>query len=172
MISAVYLDPEAAGYSVGSLTRDVETWVERMPGASLHVGRGDAWASPKDYHRAADSGDLRRAIQAVTRELCARARDRGCDVARVDCWANALGPGARIERHTHGEAVECAVLYLRCDPEAGGRIVFPRAGTSLVPRPGWVVLFRGDEPHEVATYRGAAGLRISLAFNGYAPVTT
>jgi hypothetical protein len=82
-------------------------------------------------------------------------------------WFNEMQPGQRTTLHSHEEDDELlsAVYYLEC-PQGSGRLLLQddEAVIAVTPRPGLLVLFPPDLPHEVeqnASHR----TRLSVAFN-------
>ena len=78
-----------------------------------------------------------------------------------------MQPGQRTSLHSHEELDEClsAVYYVTC-PDDSGRLILHDDEAKIVidPRPGLLVLFPPDLPHEVEENRGR-GTRLSVAFN-------
>jgi len=86
---------------------------------------------------------------------------------RLGFWFNEMRPGHHTSLHSHEEDDELlsAVCYLLC-PENSGRLILhdDEARIVVTPRPGLVVLFPPDLPHEVEE-NASRGTRLSLAFN-------
>lgn len=82
-------------------------------------------------------------------------------------WFNEMHPGHSTTLHSHEEEDELlsAVCYLQC-PENSGRLILhdDEAQIVVAPRPGLVVLFPPDLPHEVEENRSRE-TRLSVAFN-------
>lgn len=82
-------------------------------------------------------------------------------------WFNAMPPGHRTSLHSHEELDEqlSAVYYLTC-PENSGCLVLhdDEAKILIKPRPGLLVLFPPNLPHEVEVNQSDA-TRLSVAFN-------
>jgi hypothetical protein len=82
-------------------------------------------------------------------------------------WFNEMHPGHHTTLHSHEEDDELlsAVCYLQC-PENSGRLILHDDDAQIVvtPRPGLVVLFPPDLPHEVEE-NASRETRLSLAFN-------
>lgn len=82
-------------------------------------------------------------------------------------WFNEMHPGQRTTLHSHEEDDELlsGVYYLAC-PEHGGRLILhdDEAHILIEPRPGLLVLFPPDLPHEVEV-NDSAETRLSVAFN-------
>ncbi len=91
----------------------------------------------------------------------------GRDTLRQGFWFNEMHPGNRTTLHSHEEADELlsAVCYLLC-PQDSGRLILHDEEARIVvdPRPGLVVLFPPDLPHEVEQNTGS-GTQLSIAFN-------
>lgn len=89
------------------------------------------------------------------------------DTLRHGFWFNEMPPGHKTTLHSHEEDDELlsAVCYLRC-PENSGRLILHDDEAQIVvdPRPGLVVLFPPDLPHEVES-NASDGTRLSVAFN-------
>lgn len=92
---------------------------------------------------------------------------------RYGYWFNEMAPGHRTSLHAHEEDDELlsAVYYLVC-PEDSGRLILhdDDALITVTPRPGLLVLFPPDLPHEVENNTGR-GTRLSIAFN-FGPALT
>jgi hypothetical protein len=82
-------------------------------------------------------------------------------------WFNEMQPGQRTTLHSHEEDDELlsAVYYLEC-PARSGRLLLKDhdAVIAVTPRPGLLVLFPPDLPHEVEQNAGDR-TRLSVAFN-------
>ncbi len=82
-------------------------------------------------------------------------------------WFNEMHPGQRTTLHSHEEDDELlsAVYYLAC-PADSGRLLLKdhEAVISVTPRPGLLVLFPPDLPHEVEQ-NASDRIRLSVAFN-------
>jgi hypothetical protein len=91
----------------------------------------------------------------------------GTSALRHGFWFNEMQPGQRTSLHSHEELDEClsAVYYVTC-PDDSGRLILHDDEAKIVidPRPGLLVLFPPDLPHEVEENRGR-GTRLSVAFN-------
>ena len=91
----------------------------------------------------------------------------GRDRLRQGFWFNEMHPGHRTTLHSHEEEDELlsAVCYLLCPQDSGRLILHDDAARIVVdPRPGLMVLFPPDLPHEVEENTGS-GTRLSVAFN-------
>lgn len=103
------------------------------------------------------------------REFAVKAATRVLQLSplRYGFWFNETAPGHGTSLHTHEEDEELlsAVYYLTC-PEDSGRLVLHHDGgrITVTPRPGLLVLFPPDLPHEVEKNIGQ-GTRLSVAFN-------
>ena len=99
--------------------------------------------------------------------LASAARILRRDTLRHGFWFNEMPPGHKTTLHSHEEDDELlsAVCYLRC-PENSGRLILhdDEARISIAPRPGLLVLFPPDLPHEVE-YNASDETRLSIAFN-------
>ncbi len=97
---------------------------------------------------------------------CAR-RLLGQRALRYGFWFNEMQPGQRTTLHSHEEADELlsAVYYLNCPPDSG-RLILHDSDAQIVvtPRPGLLVMFAPDLPHEVEP-NATAQTRLSIAFN-------
>jgi hypothetical protein len=100
------------------------------------------------------------ALAAATQILHKKALQHGF-------WFNEMPPGHSTTLHSHEELDELlsAVYYLRC-PAASGRLILHDhdAQVMVIPRPGLLVLFPPDLPHEVEQNRSQQ-TRLSVAFN-------
>ena len=86
---------------------------------------------------------------------------------RYGFWFNEMTPGDGTTLHSHEEADELlsAVYYLAVPKGSGRLVLHDREAVVLVePRPGLLVLFPPDLPHEVEKNTGS-GTRLSIAFN-------
>ena len=82
-------------------------------------------------------------------------------------WFNEMAPGHGTTLHSHEEQDELlsGVYYLSCPENCGRLVLHDDDATILVtPRPGLLVLFPPDLPHEVET-NTSNGTRLSVAFN-------
>jgi len=106
---------------------------------------------------------------APVREFALRAATGilGRDRLHHGCWFNEMHPGHRTTLHSHEEDDELlsAVYYLAC-PTGSGRLLLrdDEAVISVTPRPGLLVLFPPDLPHEVEQ-NASNRTRLSVAFN-------
>lgn len=86
---------------------------------------------------------------------------------RQGFWFNEMPPGHRTTLHSHEEDDELlsGVYYLVC-PAHSGRLILhdDDALITITPRPGLLVLFPPDLPHEVEENRSRE-TRLSIAFN-------
>ena len=91
----------------------------------------------------------------------------GTSELRHGFWFNEMQPGQRTSLHSHEELDErlSAVYYVTC-PDDSGRLILhdDDAQIFIDPRPGLLVLFPPNLPHEVEENRGS-GTRLSVAFN-------
>jgi hypothetical protein len=91
---------------------------------------------------------------------------------RCGFWFNEMAHGQCTGVHTHDDDDEIlsAVYYVTVPVGAGALLLHTRAGTMRVrPRPGLLVFFPPDVPHEVEPHTGH-DVRLSLAMNfGPAP---
>lgn len=98
---------------------------------------------------------------AMARRLLAR------DRLHFGFWFNEMAPGHKTSLHTHEEDDELlsAVYYITA-PEHSGRLVLHDEDAELLvtPRPGMLVLFPPDLPHEVEA-NASDQTRLSVAFN-------
>jgi len=82
-------------------------------------------------------------------------------------WFNEMHPGQRTTLHSHEEDDELlsGVYYLAC-PAHSGRLILhdDEAQIAVTPRPGLLVLFPPDLPHEVEA-NDSRQTRLSVAFN-------
>jgi len=82
-------------------------------------------------------------------------------------WFNEMAPGHSTTLHSHEEQDELlsAVYYLAC-AENSGRLILhdDEALITVTPRPGLLVLFPPDLPHEVEN-NASQETRLSIAFN-------
>ncbi len=86
---------------------------------------------------------------------------------RAGFWFNEMHTGHRTSLHSHEELDELlsAVYYVQCPPDSGNLLLHDdEALITVKPRPGLLVLFPPDLPHEVEENR-AAQMRLSVAFN-------
>ena len=82
-------------------------------------------------------------------------------------WLNAMQPGESTSLHSHDDNDELlsGVYYLSAPAKSGDLIIYPGERQERIsPRPGMLVLFPPDIPHEVTQNRSDQ-LRLSLAFN-------
>lgn len=82
-------------------------------------------------------------------------------------WFNEMQPGQRTSLHSHEELDELlSVVYYVTSPQDSGNLVLhdDHATIIVTPRPGLLVAFPPDLPHEVETNRSGA-TRLSVAFN-------
>lgn len=104
-------------------------------------------------------------VSAFARDVAARILGR--DDLRCGFWFNAMHPGHRTTRHSHEENDEqlSAVYYVACSADSGRLILHDETAQLVVtPRPGLLVVFPPDLPHEVEENHSEA-LRLSVAFN-------
>lgn len=101
------------------------------------------------------------------------ARVLGCHALRHGFWFNETPPGHCTTLHSHEEADELlsAVYYLSCPPH-GGRLILhdDDAQILIAPRPGLLVMFAPDLPHEVEV-NASTQTRLSVAFNFGPPLS-
>ncbi len=99
--------------------------------------------------------------------LAAAARILHTEKLHHGFWFNEMPPGHSTTLHSHEELDELlsAVYYLEC-PDDSGRLILhdDEALITVKPRPGLLVLFPPDLPHEVELNRGRQ-TRLSIAFN-------
>ena len=91
----------------------------------------------------------------------------GTDRLRHGYWFNEMHPGDHTLLHSHEENDELlsAVYYLISPPHSGRLILHDDDAEIVVsPRPGLLVLFPPDLPHEVEQNRSPV-TRLSVAFN-------
>ena len=91
----------------------------------------------------------------------------GTQQLRHGFWFNEMQPGQRTSLHSHEELDErlSAVYYVTCTDDSGRLILHDDEAQILVtPRPGLLVLFPPDLPHEVEENRSGQ-TRLSVAFN-------
>lgn len=82
-------------------------------------------------------------------------------------WFNEMPPGHSTTLHSHEELDELlsAVYYLQCPADSGRLILHDDEAQIIVtPRPGLLVLFPPDLPHEVELNESQQ-TRLSVAFN-------
>ena len=82
-------------------------------------------------------------------------------------WFNEMHPGQRTTLHAHEEDDDqlSAVHYLECPPDSGRLLLHDdQALIAVTPRPGLLVLFPPDLPHEVEP-NASTRTRLSVAFN-------
>ena len=99
--------------------------------------------------------------------LSAAAQMLGRESLHHGFWFNEMQPGQRTTLHTHEEHDELlsAVYYLSCTANSGRLILHDDdALISVTPRPGLLVLFPPDLPHEVEE-NASDQVRLSIAFN-------
>ena len=91
---------------------------------------------------------------------------------RCGFWFNEMAHGQCTGAHTHDDDDEIlsAVYYVTVPVGSGALLLHTRAGTvRVLPRPGLLVFFPPDVPHEVEPHTGR-DVRLSLAMNfGPAP---
>ncbi|HOP15247.1 MAG: 2OG-Fe(II) oxygenase [Gammaproteobacteria bacterium] len=108
-------------------------------------------------------------VSALAQATATRILDRA--PLRQGFWFNEMHPGQRTTLHDHAEGNELlsAVYYVVC-PEGSGRLILhdDEAQVVVMPRPGLLVLFAPDLPHEVEI-NASAQTRLSIAFN-FGPV--
>jgi uncharacterized RmlC-like cupin family protein len=100
------------------------------------------------------------ALDAATRIVRRKALHHGF-------WFNEMPPGHSTTLHSHEELDELlsAVYYLQCPADSGRLILHDdEAQIVVTPRPGLLVLFPPDLPHEVEQNRSRQ-TRLSIAFN-------
>ena len=99
-------------------------------------------------------------LQAATRVL-------GAAPQRHGFWFNEMLPGQRTTLHSHEEDDErLSAVYYLLSPAGSGRLILhdDEAQIAVTPRPGLLVLFPPDLPHEVEENRSDS-TRLSIAFN-------
>ena len=99
--------------------------------------------------------------------LAAASRILRLDRLHHGFWFNEMQPGHRTTLHSHEEDDELlsAVYYLKCSENSGRLILHDEDARIMVtPRPGLLVLFPPDLPHEVEENTGQE-TRLSIAFN-------
>lgn len=91
----------------------------------------------------------------------------GTTALRHGFWFNEMQPGDKTSLHSHEELDErlSAVYYVTC-PERSGRLILhdDEARIVVTPRPGLLVMFSPDLPHEVEP-NTSDRMRLSVAFN-------
>ena len=104
-------------------------------------------------------------VSALAQATACRILDR--TRLRQGFWFNEMHPGQRTTVHDHAEGNELlsAVYYVYC-PEESGRLILhdDEAQVVVKPRPGLLVLFAPDLPHEVEI-NASRQTRLSIAFN-------
>ncbi|MCB1800755.1 MAG: 2OG-Fe(II) oxygenase [Gammaproteobacteria bacterium] len=91
----------------------------------------------------------------------------GMERLHLGFWFNEMMPGQRTSLHAHQELDELlsAVYYIRCADDCGDLVLHDDpARVTVSPRPGLMVLFPPDLPHEVEENRSGQ-TRLSVAFN-------
>ncbi|MCG6966116.1 MAG: 2OG-Fe(II) oxygenase family protein [Chromatiaceae bacterium] len=91
----------------------------------------------------------------------------GIDAPHHGFWFNEMRSGQRTTLHDHAEADELlsGVYYLSCAPGSGRLVLHDDDAQILItPRPGLLVLFPPDLPHEVEQ-NSSTETRLSIAFN-------
>ncbi len=86
---------------------------------------------------------------------------------RYGFWFNEMAPGQGTSLHSHEEVDELlSAVYYIAVPEDSGRLILhdDEALVLVEPRPGLLVLFPPELPHEVEQNTGS-GTRLSIAFN-------
>ncbi|HEB97899.1 MAG TPA: hypothetical protein ENJ05_00145 [Thiotrichales bacterium] len=86
---------------------------------------------------------------------------------RAGFWFNEMGPGHTTTLHTHDDDDELlsAAYYVRVPPASGDFIAHNGSGrVQIAPRPGQMLLFRPDMPHEVAVNQSGER-RLSVGIN-------
>ncbi len=117
-----------------------------------------------DFDRAGPRVELR-----PVREFALRAAREILQQAKLHhgFWFNEMQPGHSTTLHSHEELDELlsAVYYINSPPDSGRLILHDdEARISVTPRPGLLVLFPPDLPHEVEENRSDR-VRLSIAFN-------
>jgi uncharacterized RmlC-like cupin family protein len=114
-----------------------------------------------------DAGHLPE-LHPVTAAATAAARQLlGTSALKFGFWFNEMAPGDRTSLHSHEELDEqlSAVYYVRCEEHSGHLVLHDhQAQIRIAPKPGLLVLFPPDLPHEVDQNTSAA-TRLSVAFN-------
>ncbi len=85
----------------------------------------------------------------------------------MGCWFNEMPPGHSTTLHTHEENDELlsAVYYIKTSPDGGDLVLHDdEARITIEPRPGLLILFPPDLPHEVGR-NDSDKTRLSVAFN-------
>lgn len=86
---------------------------------------------------------------------------------RIGFWFNMMLPGQSTSLHTHDNHDELlSGVYYLAVPENSGDLVLhlPQSTITHSPKPGEMLFFHPDVPHEVTCHEGS-GPRISIAFN-------
>jgi hypothetical protein len=94
-------------------------------------------------------------------------RQLATQTLRWGFWFNEMPPGHRTSLHSHEELDErlSAVYYLSAADDSGDLVLHEDdAVVNVRPRPGLLVMFPPDLPHEVAVNRSGE-TRLSVAFN-------
>lgn len=89
------------------------------------------------------------------------------EALRYGFWFNDMAPGHTTSLHSHEEDDELlsAVYYVDCLADAGDLVIHDdRARVVIAPRPGLLVLFPPDLPHEVRR-NDSTRPRLSIGFN-------
>lgn len=114
-----------------------------------------------DAERLPELAPVTRFVERVAHELA------GTTALRHGFWFNEMQPGHKTSLHSHEEMDEClsAVYYVTC-PDRSGRLILHDDDARIVvtPRPGLLVMFAPDLPHEVES-NDSEHTRLSLAFN-------
>lgn len=104
-------------------------------------------------------------VHAFARAAACRILQR--EDLRQGFWFNEMQPGDRTTPHDHtgGDELLSAVYYVTCPADSGRLLLHDdHAQVVVTPRPGLLVLFPPDLPHEVEVHAGS-GTRLSVAFN-------
>jgi len=148
-------------YSIPSEIRDfIDAEARAMPGCSLGVMCGPAWASLKMSSE--QWGNLRwlDRLEDHLRGSDPQIRDR-----RIDWWFTRLEKGGEVLHHNHSDAMLAGAYYpdkfggrlwIECDSPNGQEFNFAY---------GTLVVLPGDMAHAVSP---SPGVRRSVAFNIYA----
>lgn len=165
----IVLLPEKHLWINSHLVRAALQEQKEMPGVSLAVQSGDAWASLKmaaAQWAPLASGAIE-GLDAWTREQIAALVDPQLSVRPIEWWFTIMGPSGQIAEHDHHMAKLSGIYYPETFLGQGGELFFTRAGSRFTPREGLLLIFDRSEPHFVSPVQSIAPRlnRISMSFN-------
>jgi uncharacterized RmlC-like cupin family protein len=114
-----------------------------------------------------DAGRLPELAPVRDFALASARRILGRDTLHFGFWFNEMQPGHNTSLHTHEEDDELlsAVYYVTATADSGRLLLHDdEAQIAVTPRPGLLVLFPPDLPHEVEV-NASDQARLSIAFN-------